>query len=290
MPMSPRLLRPLASSVHPEAANWAARVVTNGGTVSGGTLAAVSKFCADIDAAGIRGKLYRLNLFCGNQLEACLVPLYRSESSTAAARGNATDTNVNFVSGDFNSTGSSSGLKGNGSNKYLNTGYPLNANTASSSHMAVMVLATQTSGNFEKTACGAYSSSGQITWSIDLMRPSAAVNNYRRSASMGTYATDSGYFGELINSSPLSGGNILISAGTKYRNGSAVGTSAAAIANYPAAHSMFVFAFNNGVGSTVIGHTDARLGGYSVGLSMTAAEALAYSNAINAFNTALSRT
>ena len=37
MPMSPRLLRPLASGVHPEANAWRTAVVANGGSVSAST-------------------------------------------------------------------------------------------------------------------------------------------------------------------------------------------------------------------------------------------------------------
>jgi hypothetical protein len=67
MPMNPRLLRP-RSTIHPEAADWANRVRANGGSVSGSTLTAVSRFCASISAAGIRDRFYRLNLFCGTGL------------------------------------------------------------------------------------------------------------------------------------------------------------------------------------------------------------------------------
>jgi hypothetical protein len=123
MPMNPRLLRPLASGVHPEANAWRTAVVANGGSVSASTMRAVSKFCADIDAAGIRDRFYRLNLFAGTGLNACLVPLYRGQSRTGTQYGNATDTNNNFVSGDYSEV---VGLNANGSvgssNKYLDTG------------------------------------------------------------------------------------------------------------------------------------------------------------------------
>ena len=62
MPMNARLLRPIASGVHPEAAAWRSAVVANGGSVSASTLKAVADFCKAIDAAGIRDKLYRVNL------------------------------------------------------------------------------------------------------------------------------------------------------------------------------------------------------------------------------------
>lgn len=120
MPMNARLLRPLASGVHPEAAAWRSAVVANGGSVSASTMKAVSKFCADIDKAGLRDRFYRLNLFCGSNLNAVLVPLYRGPSRTGTQYGNATDTNNGpFVSGDY---AENSGLKGNGSSKYLETG------------------------------------------------------------------------------------------------------------------------------------------------------------------------
>jgi hypothetical protein len=80
MAMSPRLLRP-RSTLHPDAASWAARVVANGGTV-GTSLAAVSKFCSAIASAGIRDHFYRLNLFCGSNLNAALVPLYLTPDKT----------------------------------------------------------------------------------------------------------------------------------------------------------------------------------------------------------------
>lgn len=108
--MSPSLLRPRATGFHPEAQGWRNRVIANGGTVSGSTLNAVSKFCRDIDAAGIRNRFYRLNLFCGNNLNACLVPLYRGTSLGGSQLGGSTDTNANFVSGDYTETGASGGL------------------------------------------------------------------------------------------------------------------------------------------------------------------------------------
>ena len=128
MPMSPRLLRP-RSTVHPEAQSWATRVIANGGTFSGSTLSAVSKFCRDIDAAGIRDKFYRLNLFCGEQLQAALCPLYLSTSRIGSALGQPTDTNNNFVSGDYTERGSTGGMtRSSGGTKQISTaGFSPNA-------------------------------------------------------------------------------------------------------------------------------------------------------------------
>ena len=117
------------ASLHPEAADWVARVVSNGGTVSASTAAAVNTFCRAIDAAGIRDKFYRLNLFCGGTsgtavgLNSALVPLYRGPSLGGTQYGGTTDTNTGntFQVGDYAETGAGGGLTG-GSTKYLTTG------------------------------------------------------------------------------------------------------------------------------------------------------------------------
>jgi hypothetical protein len=142
MPLSPRLLRPRASgATHPEARDWAARVTANGGSASSSTLAAVSKFCADIQSAGLRDRFYRLNLFCGSNLNACLVPLYRNTSAAGATLGNATDTNVNFVSDDYVETGANGGLTHAGSGKQLQTGVtPANAPQFLTGHLSCSVI------------------------------------------------------------------------------------------------------------------------------------------------------
>ncbi len=101
-----------------DAADWIKRVEANSGSVSTATANAVTNFCNAIDAAGIRGKFYRLNLFCGTGLNACLVPLYRGPSLSGTQYGNATETNNGpFVSGDYVETGTGGGLLGNGTSK-----------------------------------------------------------------------------------------------------------------------------------------------------------------------------
>jgi hypothetical protein len=291
--MSPRLLRPRASgATHPEAIDWATRVTANGGTASSTTLAAVSAFCASIDSAGLRDRFYRLSLFCGDQLTAALVPLYRAESSTAAIRGNATDTNNGpFVEADYAATGANGGLVGNGASKFLNTGLLANSIAATDAHLAFSLRTAQTAVNAGKCAIGTYATTGQVAYAVDI---SKATNNPEASAIFGVYTTGASFFGELTNTSPAAIGHIVASsitaAANQYRNGSAVGSTGTARANYTLAHPLYVFANNNGGTSAAANHTNARLGGYSIGLGMTQAQAQAYSNAVSAFNTALSRT
>jgi len=285
MPMSPRLLRPI-STTHPEAQVWRNAVIANGGTVSGSTLNAVSRFCRSIDAAGIRDRFYRLNLFAGTGLNAALVPLYRGQSRTGTQYGNTTDTNTGpFVSADYNNTGSSSGLKGNGTSKFLNTGIAGNSLTSSNLHFGFGLRATQTGSAAFRTLGGVYDGVFPGGFAVDM---SVRRNNTDRNCNFGVVANSSRQAGELVQSASLGVGDVLMAYPSFYRNGSATGNNATASDNYAGADAFYVFALNQA--GTTTNYTDARLNWYSIGLTMTAAQVLAYYNATAAFNAALSRT
>jgi hypothetical protein len=145
MGMNGRLLRPKTSG-HPEALAWRDAVIANGGTVSASTMTAVTTFCRAIDSAGLRDRFYRLSLMAGDGLLAALVPLYRGPSRTGTQYGNTADTNVNFVSGDYTLA---TGLTGNGSTKYLQTGVSSSAWITGGnvqSHLAVYKRTSVNSG------------------------------------------------------------------------------------------------------------------------------------------------
>lgn len=276
-------IRALPSVAHPEAMDWRARVIANGGTADGLTMSAVSRFSKRIDAIGVRDRFWRLNLLCGDGLEAVLVPLYRAESRTAAVRGNETDTNNSFVSGDFNNTGSSSGLKGNGTSKYLSTGVNANTLTAANSHLGIGLRATDTRAAAYRTAIGAYAF-GSNSFEIALHD----LNGKNYSAYFSRFGTPSDCCGDSIGpvAGPLAAGDIIAAWPSMYRNGAATGATATTSQDYTATTSITVFA----LGGTLGNITNARMSWYSIGLTMTAAQALAFYNAIAEFNTALSRT
>jgi len=281
MSMSPRLLRP-RSTLHPEAAAWAARVVANGGTVSGTTLSAVSKFCAAIDAAGIRDRFLRLNLFCGGGLNACLVPLYRNTSPSGSPLGNATDINTGglFLSGDYVETGSASGGLQGGGTKYLETGIADNLMPSGDTHLSTYEITGPTG-----------------TFALSLGVRETGVVNY---TILGTWASTSliAFLGftntALLNQSTgartghFIGNTSATISSAIYRNGTVNVSSGANTARTPSSTQHTVFALNTG--GSVGSHSNGRLGGYSLGLKFTDAQALAYYNAIQAFQTSLSRS
>jgi hypothetical protein len=277
MAMSPRLLRP-RSTLHPEAAGWAARVVANGGSVSGTTLSAVSKFCAAIASAGIRDRFYRLNLFCGSNLNAALVPLYRGPSLGGTQYGNTTDTNVGpFVSGDF---ADSTGLAA-GSGKYLRTGLT-QANVGTACHLAFYDCAIATNAYANRIGSRGASDTHEhaitnLNVATTMDYGSSAVSGNGRARATGY--TQAGAFWLGVN--PTATSAIL------YKNGVSAATSTP-LARTAQNVEYWAFALNNN-GTLDSAQTTGRSGGYSIGAAMDATQAAAYYTAMQAFQTALTR-
>ena len=272
-----------ARTIHHEALDWATRASSNGGTISTTTIRAVSDFCAAADRGSFRSAIYRLNLFCGGNLSCALVPLYRGPTFGGTNYGNATDTNVNFVSGDYSETGATGGLKGNGTNKYLNTGYAANTLAANNTHLGIGMVTANTLTGF-RAAIGAFDGTAQ---SLEInVRRSSGFGNY--SSFFTRYNSSTDQFGDDVVTSTLAAGDLLAAWPKLYRNGTASGITATTSLNYPSAHSIFVFA-ESSAGTTPSNYTDARLGWYSIGATMTATQAGSYSSALAAFRAQIGR-
>jgi hypothetical protein len=298
MPMNPRLLRPTSTSVHPEANAWRTAVVANGGSVSASTMRAVSKFCAEIDAAGLRDRFYRLSLMCGNSdanLVAVRVPLYRGPTATGTQYGSAIDTNNAFQQADY---AENSGLLGNGSTKWLTTGFVAASSGLTSNqnlHISAFIAAYTQGG-------------GTSTALVNMARASPDPDNdrYRISVSANSTPTtevsatlsQSAQFAQkqiaATNGAAIPGGLWLASRGSAtdlrlYNGASQEASSASSIGTFaPLSTEMSVFAVWNGV--TASGHSLARIRGYSVGLNLTAQQVSDFNTAMTTFQTALGRT
>ena len=275
MPMNNRLLRP-RQTVHPEAADWANRVRANGGSVSGATLNAVSKFCALIASAGIRDRFYRLNLFCGTGLSACLVPLYRGPSLGGTQFGGATDTNNGpFVTGDYAETGASGGLVGNGSSKYLQTNFAMNSlPSTTDGHAAVYDMTRSASTAFR----------GLVGVNQD------AATGFGVAADNTTYGIWGNFaFASNNTNGLLLGSRTSSSLLTTYVNTTAIVTNVNTVTPTATSRTAVVFARTAIFNGAISFYAPDRLGGYSIGLGMSAAQVSAYYAAMQVFQTALSR-
>ena len=281
MSMSPRLMRP-RQTLHPEAASWAARVVANGGTVSGTTLSAVDKFCKAIASAGIRDLFYRMGIFAGSNLNAALVPLYRGPSLGGTQYGNATDTNVGpFVSGDYAETGASGGLLGL-SGKYLDTGFNVNNLTASSFHLSSYIRGTQ-SVTTPMALIGALFNGVTDRFRLYVNATGTPASTYTINSELGVSTAATATLANA-NAGLMLASRTLATDFTLYDDGVSAGTNNTSTSGVVSATPLLVFART---GPTE--YYTGRMAAYSIGAGMTSAQALAYSNAMTAFQTALSR-
>jgi hypothetical protein len=285
MPMNNRILRPLASGVHPEAAAWRSAVVANGGSVSASTIKAVSDFCSAIDSAGIRSKIWRLSLLCGSDLNAALVPLYRGPSRTGTQYGNTTDTNNGpFVSGDYAETGASGGLKSNGTSKHLDTGFEQSNIALSDIHLSASVRDLEDSFSGERTLLGIFDSNQ--TDFISLRQALTTGNIEFLAATFGGAAVS---VAGASSHSHVMGVRSSITFAALYQSGTESATQTASVGSVAtSSRAYFVFARNNN--GTANNRTAARIRMYSIGQAIDATGAAAFAAAVAAFNTTLSRT
>jgi hypothetical protein len=257
-----------------DAQDWINRVYANGGTVSSSTASAVNTLCDSLDAASLRHRFYRLNLFCGTGLNACLVPLYRGPSLSGTQYGNTTDTNVGpFVTGDYAETGASSGLVGNGTNKYLNTGLNGSELAAGNRHAASYDIVSATTDYSPSVVSG----SGLATQHGIGPWVSASTVAYRTHNTVGGNASTTKTTGMWLGSDTSSTASVI------YKNGTSVASTSGQAAGGSGNTAYYI------LGNPAGEWSEARLGGYSIGLSMTASQAAAYYTAMQAFQTALTR-
>jgi hypothetical protein len=261
--------------------------LSNGGSVSATTLSAVSDFCGRIDAASLRDRFYRLNLFCGSNLNAALVPLYRGPSLGGTQYGGATDTNNAFVGvgTDYAETGASGGLTGNGTTKYLNTGFNVDRLPgAANCHLSSFITGTQDITSV-RTLVGTIFNGVTDRYRLFLRTDSSTPPNYTLQIDLGksegvTQINRTNTSGGLLVGSRTSTTNLSL-----YANGASAGSpNTNAVAETTGASPFFVFA-RNGPAE----YYNGRMAAYSIGAGMTAAQVTAYHTAIQAFQSAMGR-
>ena len=293
-------------NIHREAVDWHNRVLTNGGRVSKDTVKAVSDFCYRIDAAGIRAKFSRLNLICGDNLNAARVPLYRGLSFTGTQYGNSIDTNNNFVSGDYTERGSNGGLNaGSGGTKYLDTGViPNNTNgfTGINNHMSMYVMNRLPSGAIYIGMDDSYGCcAGSCTYMYLVVEQNGSASAYI----IGDNDNGGNYTGQFFSSSSVglflgccdtgeSGANSFTYTNGASDNDYTYGDMNSNSLN-GAGLSITIFGYNHialdefftcGLNDT---YGTGHISSYSFGPFLTYDQQLSYYNALQAFQTALGR-
>jgi hypothetical protein len=126
MPLLTSIMAASRRRVDPDAADYFARIVAAGSTISAGNQAAVNAFVRGCKTDGIWTAIKASCLLAGpDSLAGALVPL-----------AGAAPTNFNFVAGDYSRT---TGLLGDGSSKYLNLNRNNNADPQNSKHVTLWI-------------------------------------------------------------------------------------------------------------------------------------------------------
>lgn len=291
-PMSPRLLRPRAGGFHPDAADWRSRVIANSGSVSASTMKAVSTFCGAIQAAGIRDRFLRLNLFCGTGLNACLTPLYRAASFGASPLGNAIDTNQGpFAAGAYTeATGLTPVFA---SQHYLDTGLTPDAmplSVVQAMHLAFShgPIPAQGSAVYPHLIGAANNPADRhYLGSFEMPTSGSAA----LVGQLGKTATTSAAV--LVGANPSSSWVLSRTNATSlaiYQNGSLANTNTSSTTGI-ASYSRSFFVFKTNFNGSAIGDSIAFPGRhYSIGAGLTGPEVSSYNSALSSFFSAIGRT
>jgi hypothetical protein len=242
-----------------ETSAWVARVVAAGSTVSPASAAAHDAFITAAKSGGFWSLLSRFNTYGANTLAGALVPLVNTV-------GNATDTNHNFVSGDFSLA---VGVTSDGTTKYLDTGavpFSTSAHLMVSKPIATGQVNVSIFGISTGTRFDLYNNGGNIVW--------------LQMGSGNFFLSMMPYSGMLLGTLSTSTSQAVYRNGTLVESGTVEGTTYAL--------PCFAFTANNGTGPGSI--SNETMQGYSIGSALTGTQAAGYYSALNALMAALGRT
>lgn len=293
------------ASTHPEALDWQSRVISNGGTVSSSTLSAVSNFCSSMDTAGLRSKFLRLNLFCGNDLNACFTPLYLGPSFGGTQYGDPQDGNFGpFGSIDYTETGAGGGLSGNSSNSayldtglnntsFITTGNPFTTMgiTYNNIHGAVYLSNLGTTESWMGGVIGGniFGFEGNDYAGVSVFWGFGESQNWNSPA--GSYVSNTTCSNEGLIVGNLKSGNDVFSVENTSCTDSSSNSNVAGV--YTATN---IYIMRGPYGYVLPGDpepsynsTDDTVAGYSLGLGFSSSELTSYYSALNSFQTALGR-
>ena len=241
MPMSPRLLRPRASSalvaVDADARAYinAVRTADGGQYMEPAVQLAIDAFVAGCKTDGIWTAIKASCILMGARtLSGCLTPLVGSAP-----------TNTNFVSGDYDRK---TGLLGNGTNKFLDTNYNNASDGQNDQHIALYISASAGANQATMFGAGTSGTSGSSgIGQINTMVVRSRGGNQTLSALAGA----TGFFGKSRAASDVFTGRV---------GGSTTTITGAGASQTPFSATHHVFKTN---GSAV--HSTVGLSFYSTG-------------------------
>ncbi len=248
----------------PEVFNYVAAIISNGGSISTADLTSVHKFVINLKNAQVWDRLVDVGLFCGNNLSSALVKIKTAPGT------NSVMTNINFVEADY---GRTTGLKGNGTTKYLKIGVnPSRAMTFGDSSFGVYNASSVAADG------GSFGARTSAASTFQMFHPFSDsviyADQYNTTNSAGRVAvatTNSSLFGLIVCSRTST------SLMSVYRRGNKLGTTTGtSIGTLPNAE-MFVFASNDA--GTPVFYSSYFQSMYFVGSGLTAAQIMVLNGA-----------
>ena len=259
--------------------DWSSRITANGGSVSVGVLNAADTFITTCKNSGVWDKLQRLNLFAGDQLAACLIPIINTY-------GGAADINTNFVEADYSQTG---GLNSDGVTKRLNTNFIPNSSIgATSCHLSTYII---TGGlGYMTMGCTTYGANNiqfriATNYNDAAAKSIAIIGDYNGGANpqFQTYNATGITQGFIVVTKPSVNEMYMSKSGTTYLSNTSTYVGLTTLPTQP----VYIFVNNdNGYPSQ---YTDATMGSYSLGSGLSLTQVSGYSFAMQNFQKALSR-
>lgn len=253
---------------NPETTDYRARVIANGGTISDAGIDAIEKFVQDCKNALIWDKFLEVAPFAGTNLSAALVKLVHPAGVPGVI------TNVNFVAGDYSE---STGLLGDGTTKYLNTGFNAQTHLPDNAHLSFYLREdVGVAGN--RCLIGVLAGTDQY-W-LGSLAPATQVNTrfgQTIAATLSAPMSKAFYLGTRESGSAL----------RLYKNGALAGSDGTAVVHARPNHSLYAFAWNSA--GTAGGYAPARGSFYSIGHALNATEAAALHDAVQTLQQNLNR-
>ena len=260
--------------------DWSSRITANSGSVSINVLNAADTFITTCKNSGVWDKLQRLNLFAGDQLAACLIPIINTY-------GGAADINTNFVEADYSQTG---GLNSDGVTKRLNTNFIPNSSIgATSCHLSTYII-TGVPGSSITMGCTTYGANNiqfriGTNYNDAASKSFAIIGDYNGGANpqFQTYNTTGITQGFIVVTKPSVNEMYMSKSGTTYLSNTSTYVGLTTLPTQP----VYIFADNdNGYPGE---YTDATMGSYSVGSGLSLTQVSGYSFAMQNFQKALLR-
>jgi len=260
--------------------DWRSRITANGGSISTGVLNAADTFITTCKNSGVWDKLQRLNLFAGDQLAACLIPIINTY-------GGETDINTNFIEADYSQTG---GLNSDGVTKRLNTNFIPNSSIgATSCHLSTYII-TGVPGISMTIGCTTYSPNNiqfrvATNYNDAASKSIAIIGDYNGGANPNFSTSNASGItqGFIVVTKPSANETYMSKSGITYLSNTSTYVGLTTLPTQP----LYVFVSNdNGSPSQ---YADATMGSYSVGSGLSVTQVSGYSFAMQNFQKALLR-